>query len=74
MRPSQGFWEQGNKAIYFRGTREQKPKTEGNRGTKAQDVDFGEQGKMDCLLSEPSFKEVRVYPSPLSRQIQQTTK
>ena len=27
--------EQGNKAIYFRGTREQKSKTEGNRGTKA---------------------------------------
>ena len=30
-----GFGEQGNKAIYFRGTREQKSKTEGNRGTKA---------------------------------------
>ena len=28
------FGEQGNKAIYFRGTREQKSKTEGNRGTK----------------------------------------
>ena len=35
MRPSQGFGEQGNKAIYFRGTREQKSKTKGNRGTKA---------------------------------------
>ena len=34
MRPSQGFWEQGNKALYFRGTREQKSKTEGNSGTK----------------------------------------
>ena len=27
--------EQGNKVIYFRGTREQKSKTEVNRGTKA---------------------------------------
>ena len=26
--------EQWNKAIYFRGIREQKSKTEGNRGTK----------------------------------------
>ena len=50
-----GFGEQGNKAIYFSGTREQTSKTEGNRGTKAilgnknignQDFDFGEQGKM----------------------------
>ena len=31
-----GVWgSRGNKAIYFRGTREQKSKTEGNRGTKA---------------------------------------
>ena len=29
------FGEQGNQAIYFRGTRKQKSKTEGNRGTKA---------------------------------------
>ena len=30
-----GFFEEhGNKAIYFRGTREQKSKTEGNTGTK----------------------------------------
>ena len=27
--------EQGNKGIYFRGTREQMSKDEGNRGTKA---------------------------------------
>ena len=33
--PPRGFGEQGNKAIYFRGTREQKSKTIGNRGTKA---------------------------------------
>ena len=33
--PPRGFEEQGNKVIYFRGTREQKSKTEGNRGTKA---------------------------------------
>ena len=33
--PPMGFGEQGNKAIYFRGTREQKSKTEWNRGTKA---------------------------------------
>ena len=32
--PSWGFWEQGNKAIYFRGTREQTSKTEWNRGTQ----------------------------------------
>ena len=55
--PLRGFGEQGNKAIYFRETREQKSKTEGNRGTRAfwgvggtgniknQDFDFGEQGK-----------------------------
>ena len=30
-----GLGEQGNKAIYFTGTREQKSKTEGNRVTKA---------------------------------------
>ena len=30
-----GVYGNGNKAIYFRGTREQKSKTEGNRGTKA---------------------------------------
>ena len=33
-RPSQGFLRQGNKTIYFRGTREQKSKTVGNWGTK----------------------------------------
>ena len=33
--PPRGLGEQGNKANYFRGTREQKSKTEGNRGTKA---------------------------------------
>ena len=32
---SRGFREQGNKVICFRGTREQKSKTEGNRGTNA---------------------------------------
>ena len=31
--PPRGFGEQGNKTIYFRGTREQKSKTEGNRRT-----------------------------------------
>ena len=55
MRPSQGFGERRNKAIYFRGTREQKFKTEGNMeqrqfwGTgiiENQYFDFGEQGKM----------------------------
>ena len=41
LRPSQGFffffffWKIGNNAIYFRGTRKQKSKNEGNRGTKA---------------------------------------
>ena len=35
VRPSQGFGGTGNKAIYFSRTREQKSKTEGNRGTKA---------------------------------------
>ena len=36
MRPSQGFWGTGNKAIYFgeQGNKN-KSKTEGNRGTKA---------------------------------------
>ena len=29
------FGEQGNQAIYFRGTRKQNSKTEGNRGRKA---------------------------------------
>ena len=29
-----GFGEQENKALYFRGTRGQKSKTEGNSGTK----------------------------------------
>ena len=33
--PPRGLGEQGRKVIYFRGTREQKSKTEGNRGTKA---------------------------------------
>ena len=33
--PPKGFGEQGNKAYYFRGTKGQKSKTEGNRGTKA---------------------------------------
>ena len=33
--PPRLFEEQGKKAIYFRGTREQKYKTEGNRATKA---------------------------------------
>ena len=33
-RPSQGFLRQGNKTIYFRGTREQKSKIVGNWGTK----------------------------------------
>ena len=54
-----GVGEQRNKAIYIRGTREQKSKTEGNRGTKAilgnrenknQDFDFGEQGKMPIFI------------------------
>ena len=33
--PPRLFGEQGKKAIYFRGTREQKYKTEGNGATKA---------------------------------------
>ena len=33
--PPRGLGEQGNKAVYFGGTREQKSKTEGTRGTKA---------------------------------------
>ena len=33
--PPRGLGEQGNKALYFRGTRKQKSKTEGIRGTKA---------------------------------------
>ena len=33
-RPSRGFREQGKKGIYFRGTGEQRPNFEGNRGTK----------------------------------------
>ena len=48
-----GVW--GNKGIYFRGTREQRTKSEGKRGTKAiwgtgnignQDFDFGEQSNL----------------------------
>ena len=34
VRPSQGFWETGEKGIYFRGTGEQRPNFEGNKGTK----------------------------------------
>ena len=33
--PRRGFGKQGNKYIYFRETREQKSKTEGNRRTNA---------------------------------------
>ena len=33
--PPRGLGEQGNKAIYFRGTRKQKSVTEGNKCTKA---------------------------------------
>ena len=32
--PPRGFGEQGKKDIYFRGTGEQRPNFEGNRGTK----------------------------------------
>ena len=35
LRPSRGLEEQGTKAIYYRGTRGQKFKTEGNRRPKA---------------------------------------
>ena len=63
-----GFRDQGNKAIYFRRTREQKSKTEGNRGTKAifwniqnQNFDFGEQGKMPIFSGE---QENRNSPAP----------
>ena len=35
IRPSQGFGEQGSNGIYFKGTREQRSKNEGNRGTMA---------------------------------------
>ena len=57
--PSQGFWEQGNKAIYFRGTREQRSKIErngetkgnlGNREHRKSDFDFGEQGEMQTYF------------------------
>ena len=34
VRSSQGFWGTGEKGIYFRGTGEQRPNFEGNRGTK----------------------------------------
>ena len=53
--PLRGFGEQGNKAIYFRGTRWQKSKLKGTEeqrrfwGTENienHDFDFGEQGKM----------------------------
>ena len=62
MRPSQAFWGTGAKAIYFkfRGTREQKSKTEGNLGEQKQfgrtgnienqDFDFGKQGKMPTFF------------------------
>ena len=33
-RRSQGFWGTGEKGIYFRGTGEQRPNFEGNRGRK----------------------------------------
>ena len=57
--PPRAFGEQGNKAIYFRRTREQKSKTEGNMeqmqfwGTgniENQDFDFGEEGKMSIFF------------------------
>ena len=35
LRPSQGFWGTGENGIYFRGTGEQRPNFEGNRGTKS---------------------------------------
>ena len=34
LRPFEGFGEQGKGGIYFRGTGEQRPNVEGNRGTK----------------------------------------
>ena len=52
MGPHMGFREQGNKGVYFRGTKEQRSHNEGNRGTKAiwvtgnignEDFDFGKQ-------------------------------
>ena len=64
--PRRSFGEQGNKAIYFRGSREQKSKTEGNKRTKAiwgnteQDFDFGEQGKMPIFSGEQGNR----YPTP----------
>ena len=66
--PPRGSGEQGNKAIYLSGTREQKSRTEGNRETKAilgtgnienQDFDFGEREKM------PFFRGTREQvPTP----------
>ena len=56
-----GFGEQGNKAIYFRGTRNKSLKLKGTGeqrqfwGTgniENQDFDFGEQGKMQIFSGE----------------------
>ena len=58
-RPPRGLGEQENKGIYFRGTGEQRPNFEGNRGTKTimgnrehrkQIFDFGGTGEQANLF------------------------
>ena len=72
--PPRAFGEQGNKTIYFRRTREQKSKTEGNMeqmqfwGTgniENQDFDFGEQGKMSIFFSGNTYGNKYPSPTPL---------
>ena len=60
--PPRGFGEQRNKGIYFRETRKQRSKNEGNGETKAilgnrehignRDFDFGEQRNKAIYLRE----------------------
>ena len=48
MKPSQGFWGTGVKGINLRGTGEQSPNFEGNRGTKIIHVLAKKEHKIFC--------------------------
>ena len=41
MRPTQGFEEQGNKDIYFRGNKRTEVKKSGNQGTNLGNREYG---------------------------------
>ena len=63
--PPRGFGEQGTQGIYFRGTGEQRPNFEGNRGTKTILGNREHKSNFRFLGNKPIYFRGNRYPPPL---------